>query len=102
MAEEGNKEVVTNTPTEEVEPKSAVKGIIQFAASILSKPRNQQLILAIGLSFAAKMLFFRGGDAALTSAAHEMDHLSKKVDELTKEVREMKAMLELILKHGSD
>ena len=102
MAEEGNKEVVTNTPTEEVEPKSAVKGIIQFAASILSKPRNQQLILAIGLSFAAKMLFFRGGDAALTSAAQEMDHLSKKVDELTKEVREMKAMLELILKHGSD
>jgi len=65
----------------------------QFVAAFSSLTQNQQLLLVfVVLYFATRILIRKD------SSAGAIDDLAQKVDGLTKEVRELKAMLESILK----
>jgi len=67
----------------------------QLVAALLSLTQNQQLLLAfVAVCFVTKIFFFRKKD----STADTLTDLSQKVDDLTKEIREMKVMLGSILK----
>ncbi len=78
---------------------SQVEGILrQVVTSFLSLPQSQQLLLGIVvLYFVAKLIFGKK-----TDAAEAFDDLTRKVDDLTLEVKEMKAMLETILKQSEE
>ena len=100
VAEEPDEETTT-IPTD-AEPAGSVKATLshiegtirQFVASLVSMPQNQQLLLAfVVLYFVTKIIF---GKKQYPSA-DAIDELSQNVEDLTNEVREMKAMLKSIL-----
>lgn len=93
VAEEPDEETTT-IPTD-AEPVESVKATLsQVVASLVSMPQNQQLLLAfVVLYFVTKILF---GKKQYPSA-DAIDELSQNVEDLTNEVREMKAMLKSIL-----
>ena len=66
----------------------------QVVATISSLPQIQQIVLAfIVFYFITKIVFVRKD-----SAAETINDLNQKIDDLTKEVKEMKAMLKSVLR----
>lgn len=78
----------------------------QTVATVSSLPQNQQLVLAFIVFYFITKIVFRRKDPA----AETIDNLNQKIDDLTNEVKEMKAMLENVLRlseqsqssHGRD
>ena len=95
--EEANEDVTSSTQVES-EPgtiPSKDGGIVrQVVTSFLSMPKLQ-ILLGVGvLYFGANMLLSNRSD----TSANAIAELSHKVDDLSREVSEMKAMLEAVLK----
>lgn len=95
-------EEITNHPAEIKEPSleistknetiSQIESMFrQFVATFSSLSQNQQLLLACIVLYSVTKIFTRKGDV-------RSEAIDDKVDNLTNEVREMKAMLESILK----
>lgn len=100
--EELEDEEITNRPAEINEPSlesstksetiSQIESMFrQFVATFSSLSQNQQLLLACIVLYFVTKIFTRKGDV-------RSEAIDDKVDNLTNEVREMKAMLESILK----
>jgi len=97
-AEEEAKEEVTSSAQIETEPASTAspkEGIVRrVVTSFLSMPKLQ-ILLGVGvLYFGGNMLLSSWSDPSTIAIAE----LSHKVDDLSREVKEMKAMLEAVLK----
>lgn len=101
--EEEAKEEATSSTRVESEPATTTSpkdgGIVhRVVSSFLSMPKLQ-ILLGVGvLYFGANILLSSRRDANANAIAE----LSHKVDDLSREVKEMKAMLEAVLKHSAN
>lgn len=88
-------ETVAKPPTTTNTIFSQMKAVFrQVVATISSLPHIQQIVLAfIVFYFITKIVFVRKD-----SAAETINDLNQKIDDLTKEVKEMKAMLKSVLR----